>query len=87
MVLELRRAHRYWGARRLALELLRKQVTPAPSESAIYRCLVRAGVIAPVKRHRRKEMWKRWERVGPMELLQMDVVDGFCSLMAPRPRR
>ena len=27
MVLELRRAHRYWGARRLALELVRKQVT------------------------------------------------------------
>ena len=29
MVLELRRAHRYWGARRLALELVRKQVTAA----------------------------------------------------------
>jgi hypothetical protein len=42
----------YSGARRLALELVRKQVTPAPSESAVYRCLVRAGVIDPVKRHR-----------------------------------
>jgi transposase InsO family protein len=77
MVLELRRAHRYWGARRLALELARKQVTRAPSESAVYRCLVRAGVIDPAKRHRRKEMWKRWERGGPMELWQMDVVGGF----------
>ncbi len=77
MVLELRRAHRYWGARRLALELGRKQVTPAPSESAVYRCLVRAGVIDPVKRHRRKEIWKRWERGGPMELWQMDLVGGF----------
>ena len=76
-VLELRRVHRYWGARRLALELVRKDVTPAPSESAVYRCLVRAGVIDPVKRHRRKEMWKRWERGGPMELWQMDVVGGF----------
>jgi transposase InsO family protein len=76
-VLELRRAHRYWGARRLALELVRKQVTPAPSESAVYRCLVRAGVIDPVKRHRRKEIWKRWERGGPMELWQMDLVGGF----------
>ena len=36
IVLELRRAHRYWGARRLALELARKQVTPAPSESGVY---------------------------------------------------
>ncbi len=43
MVLGLRRAHRYWGARRLALELLRKNVTPARSESAVYRCLARAG--------------------------------------------
>jgi transposase InsO family protein len=77
MVLELRRAHRYWGARRLALELVRKKVTPAPSESAVYRCLVRAGVIDPAKRHRRKEIWKRWERAGPMELWQMDVVGGF----------
>ena len=76
-VLELRRAHRYWGARRLALELARKKVTPAPSESAVYRCLVRAGVIDPVQRHRRKEMWKRWERGGPMELWQMDLVGGF----------
>ena len=77
VVLELRRAHRYWGARRLVLELVRKKVTPVPSESAVYRCLVRAGVIDPVKRHRRKEMWKRWERGGPMELWQMDVVGGF----------
>ena len=39
----------------------------------MYRCLVRAGVIDPIKRHRRKEMWKRWERGGPMELWQMDA--------------
>lgn len=47
MVLELRRSHRNWGARRLVLELVRKGVTPLPSESAAYRCLVRAGVIDP----------------------------------------
>src|ERR1700680_1054004 len=76
-VLELRRTHRYWGARRLLLELLRRQVEPAPSESAVYRCLVRAGVIEAVTRHRRKETWKRWERGEPMELWQMDVVGGF----------
>ena len=77
LVLELRRAHWYWGPRRLVLELVRRQVEPAPSESAVYRCLARAGVIDPVKRRRRKETWKRWERGGPMELWQMDVVGGF----------
>ena len=48
-----------------------------PSESAIYRCLVRAGVIDPSARRRRKEKWKRWERSAPKELWQMDVVGGF----------
>lgn len=77
MVLESRRAHRYWGARRLALELAKKGVDRAPSESAVYRCLVRAAAIDPVKRHRRKDTWKRWERSEPMELWQMDTVGGF----------
>jgi transposase InsO family protein len=77
MVLELRRVRPYWGPRRLAAELGRRQVSPAPSESAVYRCLVRAGVIDPLRRHRRRETWKRWERGEPMELWQMDVVGGF----------
>ena len=75
-LLEMRRAKPYWGARRLALELARKGV-PAPSKSAIYRSLVRAGVIDPLQRQRRKETWKRWERAAPMELWQFDVVHGF----------
>ena len=77
LVLEMRRAHPYWGARRIAFELTRKGVQPAPSESAVYRCLVRAGVIDPITRRRRRETWKRWERGRPMELWQMDVVHGF----------
>jgi transposase InsO family protein len=76
-VLEMRRSKPYWGARRLALELAKRGVAPAPSESAIYRCLVRVGMIDPVTRQRRREMWKRWERGSPMELWQMDVVGGF----------
>ena len=36
LVLELRRTHRYWGARRPVLELVRRQVEPVPSESAVY---------------------------------------------------
>lgn len=77
MVLEMRRAHPYWGARRIAFELARKGVEPAPSESGVYRCLVRAAVIDPMTRRRRRETWKRWERGGPMELWQLDVVHGF----------
>ena len=77
MVLEMRRSHPYWGARRLAFELERKSVEPAPSESAAYRCLVRAAVIDPASRRKRRETWKRWERAAAMELWQLDVVHGF----------
>jgi transposase InsO family protein len=77
MVLEMRRAHPYWGARRIAFELARKGVEPAPSESAVYRCLVRAAVIDPISRRRRRETWKRWERGSAMELWQLDLVHGF----------
>ena len=77
MVLEMRRSHPYWGARRIAFELARKGVEPAPSEAAVYRCLVRAAVIDPISRRRRRETWKRWERAAPMELWQLDLVHGF----------
>jgi len=77
MVLEMRRSHPYWGPRRIAVELKRKGVESAPHESAVYRCLVRAAVIDPATRRRRREMWKRWERASPMELWQLDVVHGF----------
>src|SRR5438128_6130676 len=76
-LLEMRRAKPFWGARRLALELARKGVQAAPSKSAVYRSLVRAGVIDPLQRQRRRESWKRWERAAPMELWQFDVVHGF----------
>jgi len=77
MVLELRRWKPFWGPRNIVLELARRKVMPLPSESAVYRCLVRAGVIDPAQRHRKLEHWKRWERGQPMELWQMDVVGGF----------
>ena len=76
-VLEMRRSKPYWGARRLVLELARKGIQPLPSESAVYRSLVRAGVIDPKRRQRRQEHFKRWERATPMDLWQLDVVGGF----------
>ena len=75
-ILELRRAHPGWGPRRILYELQRVG-GPVPSRSAIYRCLVRAGLIVPQARRRRDEHWKRWERGEPMELWQMDTVGGF----------
>src|SRR6478752_3650330 len=66
VVLELRRVHRYWGAWRIRHELTRRRLVAAvvpgglvPSESAIYRCLVRAGLVEPLPRHRRAERFKR----------------------------
>src|SRR3954471_10143054 len=64
-VLELRRVHRYWGPRRIRHELQRRGLVPGavlPSESAVYRCLVRAGLIEPRTRRRRSERFTRWER-------------------------
>jgi transposase InsO family protein len=77
MVLELRRSRPYWGPRRLVFELGKRAVVPVPSESAVYRALVRAAMIDPHLRDRRSRKWKRWERGAPMELWQMDVVGGF----------
>src|SRR6478672_10854034 len=75
-VLEMRRVHRSWGPRRIAFELSK---TPAmvTSESAVYRCLARAGLLEPDQRRHRRRHWKRWERGRPMELWQMDLVGGF----------
>ncbi|WP_156670893.1 helix-turn-helix domain-containing protein, partial [Mycobacterium sp. E136] len=44
-VLELRRSRPYWGPRRLVFELTRRHITPVPSESAVYRALVRAQMM------------------------------------------
>ena len=76
-VAELRRAHRSWGPRRLVFELAKRQVRPVPSESAVYRALVRLSLIDPNARRPRDRRWRRWERGAPMELWQMDVVGGF----------
>jgi transposase InsO family protein len=76
-LLELRRSRPYWGPRRLVFELAKRRVEPVPSESAVYRALVRAGMIDASLRDRRSRKWKRWERGAPMELWQMDVVGGF----------
>jgi transposase InsO family protein len=79
-VVELRRAHPSWGPRRLVYELAKREILEPdqlPSESAVYRCLVRHSLIDPDGRRKRTERWKRWERSRPNELWQMDTVGGF----------
>lgn len=75
-VLEMRRVHRSWGPRRIVAELARDRGL-VTSESAVYRCLVRSGLVEPDQRRRRRRAWKRWERGRPNELWQMDIVGGF----------
>ena len=76
-VVAMRRAHPGWGARRICFELAKDESLPVVSESAVYRCLVRSGVIEAVSRRRRSDRFKRWERGSAMELWQLDVVGGF----------
>lgn len=76
-IAQMRQAHPSWGPRRIAFELARKRVRPVPSESAVYRALVRLNLIDPSARRPRERKWRRWERGVPMELWQMDVVGGF----------
>jgi len=66
VLLELRRSRPYWGPRRLVFDLAKRGVAPVPSESAVYRALLRAGMIDPADRDRRSRKWKRWERGRPM---------------------
>ena len=77
VIATMRSSHPGWGPRRLVHELGRAGVDPVPSESAVYRALVRLNLIDPSGRRRRDRKWKRWERGLPMELWQMDVVGGF----------
>ena len=50
LALELRRSRPYWGARRLVRELGKRGVDPLPSESAVYRALLRLNLIDPAAR-------------------------------------
>jgi transposase InsO family protein len=76
-VLEARRNHPSWGPRRIAFELNRRSPGVRVTESAVYRCLRRVGLVEPDGRRRRRREWKRWEHGRPNELWQMDVVGGF----------
>ena len=70
----MRRMHPAWGPSRIVWELEREGREPLPGRSSVYRALVRHGLIDPVKRKRRREDYRRWERSRSMALWQMDVM-------------
>ena len=73
-IVGMRREHPGWGPSRVRWELERAGVAPLPGRSAVYRALIRHGLIVPGKRRRRREDCRRWERGRSMELWQMDVM-------------
>jgi transposase InsO family protein len=75
-IVELRRHHPSWGSVRLRYQLQREGVEPLPSDSSVYRALVRSGLIEERSKRKKVPTYKRWERGRPMELWQMDVVGG-----------
>jgi transposase InsO family protein len=77
-ICELRRTHPQWGARRIEFELGRSGCPgPVPSRVTIHRVLVRHGLVEPVPRRRRRQDYRRWQREVPVELWQLDIVDGI----------
>src|SRR5215213_4427108 len=78
LVAEMRRQHPRWGAKRLRMELLRKppEGLMIPSTSTVNRILVRHGLVLQRKRKRSRDSYLRWQRPGPMQLWQLDIVGG-----------
>jgi transposase InsO family protein len=73
-IVAVRVAHPGWGPARIRWQLEREHVEPLPGRSAVYRALLRSGLIEAQKRRRRRSDYRRWERGRSMELWQMDVV-------------
>jgi transposase InsO family protein len=78
-VAEMRRKHPRWGSKRIRMQLLRAPVQGivVPSERTINRILLRHGLAQPRPRKRPKESFVRFERPGPMQLWQVDIVGGL----------
>ena len=76
LVVQMRQGHPHWGPIRILDQLRRRGYRKLPSHMAIYRALVRHGLIEAKAQRKRLVTYKRWERGRPMELWQMDIVGG-----------
>jgi transposase len=78
VVAEMRRKHPRWGAKRIRMELLKRPPADlvVPSAATVNRILVRYGLVRQRKRKRPRESYQRWQRPGPMQLWQLDIVGG-----------
>ncbi len=54
-IVGMRRAHPAWGPSRIRWELERAGVVPLPGRSAVYRALVRHGLVEAKRRRRRRD--------------------------------
>jgi transposase InsO family protein len=72
VLVDLRRAHPRWGARRLRAELSRRGTPPPPAISTIHQVLVRNGLVTPTS-PAEPPAKIRFEREHPNELWQMDA--------------
>jgi hypothetical protein len=81
LVAEMRRNHPRWGSKRIRLELLKNPPDGlvVPSRATINRILTRQQLVVPRRRKRPRESYRRWERPGPMQLWQLDIVGGAAG--------
>jgi transposase InsO family protein len=70
-VVDLRRAHPRWGARRIRVELRRREVKMIPARSTVHRVLVRNGLVKAAPRAETAVV--RFVRPRANELWQMDA--------------
>jgi transposase InsO family protein len=77
-VAELRRAHPRWGATRIRLEMLKapRDGLEVPALRTVNRILTRQGLLVPRRRKRPRSSYRRFEREAPMQLWQIDIVEG-----------
>jgi hypothetical protein len=60
------------------MEMLKVPVTDVvvvPSTRTVNRILIRRGLLRPRPRKRPRESYRRWERPGPRQLWQVDIVE------------
>lgn len=76
LILEERKLHPCWGARKLKRVLEDKGIIDVPGKSSVNRILDRNGLLRP-QEEMRTEKWQRFEHENPNDLWQMDFKGHF----------